>query len=76
MQEFPDFQGHRYTDLDFVSHYYYGGRKLALSEIGHLREIAEHYAYAAGGTGVFYRLAGQVADRARIARHGGFTHPF
>lgn len=47
LQEFPPVRTHRYGDLDFVAHYYYGGgRSLTLDEIGHLREIAEHYAWS------------------------------
>lgn len=34
-------------------------------EIGHLREIAEQYAYGDGAEGAFRRLANQIADQAR-----------
>lgn len=77
MQDFSSVQTHRYGDLDFVAHYYYGdGRELTLNEIGHLREIAEHYAYSAGYHGAFRRLADQIADQARKAEHGSFTYAF
>jgi SPP1 gp7 family putative phage head morphogenesis protein len=69
MQEFPPVQTHRYGDLDFVAHYYFGGgRDLTLEEIGHLREIAEHYAYVTGDEGAFRRLSNQIADEARSVR--------
>ncbi len=34
-------------------------------EIGHLNEIAQHYAYDVDGVGVFRRLSNQIADEAR-----------
>ena len=73
MQDFPPAQTHRYGDLDFVAHYYYGGgRELTLSEIGHLSEIAEHYAYATGNEGAFRRLSNQISDEARRVGSGRF----
>lgn len=66
----------RWTDSDFVYHYYFGeGRPVTLLEIGHLREIAEHYAYVASG-GVFRRLAGQIASEARASPVGPFDYDF
>jgi SPP1 gp7 family putative phage head morphogenesis protein len=77
MQDFPPVQTHRYGDFDFVAHYYYGGgRELTLSEIGHLREIAEHYAYVTGNEGAFRRLSNQIADEARKVRTGNFSYDF
>ena len=77
MQDFPPVQTHRYGDIDFVAHYYYGGgRELTLMEIGHLREIAEYYAYATGDEGAFRRLSNQIADEARQARSGSFSFGF
>ena len=47
MQNFPRLRAHRYGDVDFVAHYYYGGgRTLTLLEVGQLQEIAEYYAYS------------------------------
>lgn len=77
MQEFPPVRTHRYGDLDFVAHYYYGGgQALTLSETGHLREIAEHYAYSTGNEGAFRRLSDQIADAARNVRSGEFSYDF
>jgi hypothetical protein len=39
-------------------------------EIGHLNDIARHYAYDVDGEGAFRRLADQIADK---ARKGGAT---
>lgn len=38
-----------------------------MSEIGHLRDIVELYAYETGTEGAFRRLSDQIADRARTA---------
>lgn len=38
------------------------GKPVKLREIGHLREVAEHYAY---GLGTFHRLPGQIVRFAR-----------
>jgi hypothetical protein len=77
MKEFPSEPPYRYGDLDFVSHYYYGeGRTLTLSEIGHLREIAEYYAYSAGGEGIFRKLSDQIVDAVRKASAGQVVYPF
>lgn len=76
-QEFPPVVTHRYGDLDFVAHYYYGGgRTLTLSEIGQLREIAEYYAYSTGTEGAFRRLSGQIAHEARKAQSSAFSFDF
>ena len=41
--------GARWENLDFIRHFYFGGgRGVSLSEIGHLSEIAEHWAYHHG----------------------------
>ena len=61
----------RWTNRDFVRHYYRGGgRAVDLLEIGHLREIAEHYAYGDGAEGAFRRLANQIAKEARESGTG------
>lgn len=66
----------RWTDRDFVYHYYFGeGRPVTLLEIGHLREIAEHYAYVVNG-GVFRRLAGQIASEARKQKEDLLVYDF
>lgn len=60
-----------------MAHYYYGGgRSLTLDEIGHLREVAEHYAWVTGDEGVFRRLSGQIADEARKSRAVRFSYDF
>ena len=67
----------RWTDADFVHHYYFGsGRPVTLLEIGHLREIAEQYAYGTFPDGVFRRLADQIADEARETGPGQLVYPF
>jgi SPP1 gp7 family putative phage head morphogenesis protein len=67
----------RWTDADFVRHYYFGaGRPVTLLEIGHLREIAEQYAYDALGDGAFRRLSDQIADAARKNGPGRLTYSF
>lgn len=67
----------RWTDTDFVNHYYFGGgRSVNLLEIGHLREIAEQYAWNDGAQGAFRRLADQIADAARRAESGAFSYDF
>lgn len=67
----------RWTNPDFVSHYRNGGgRAVDLLEIGHLREIAEQYAYADGAEGAFRRLADQIADAARNQRLGTLRYNF
>lgn len=77
MQGFPTAQGHRYGDVDFVAHYYYGGgQALTLSEIGHLQEIAEHYAYETGNEGAFRRLSSQIASEARKVQPGRISYEF
>ncbi len=64
----------RWTDVEFVSHYYFGnGQSVDLLEIGHLREIAEEYAWEHGA---FRRLCDQIADTARRARQGKFAYDF
>lgn len=58
----------RWEDSDFVWHFFTGGgRSVTLSEIGHLRDIVELYAYETGTEGAFRRLSDQIADRARTA---------
>ena len=58
--------GRRWTDLDFVVHFYGGGgRYVTLSEIGQFAEIVQEYAYFSRGDGAYNRLKGQIADWAR-----------
>jgi hypothetical protein len=67
----------RWTNRDFVRHYYYGGgRAVTLLEIGHLREIAEQYANGDGTEGAFRRLADQIADAARASGVGALSYDF
>jgi SPP1 gp7 family putative phage head morphogenesis protein len=67
----------RWTDRDFVSHYYRGnGRATTLLEIGHLREIAEEYAFKTGTRGAFRRLSGQIASAARDQGPGAVVYDF
>ena len=66
-----------WTDLDFVSHYYFGGgRTVTLEEIGHLRAIAEQYAYRDGQEGAFRRLVGQIASESRKQGDGPMSYLF
>jgi SPP1 gp7 family putative phage head morphogenesis protein len=66
--------GDRWENHDFVWHFFAGaGGGVMLSEIGHLREIIEQYAYQDGTEGAFRRLADQIADRARA---GDFPYDF
>lgn len=67
----------RWSNKDFRRYYFFGGgRPVTLLEIGHLREIAEHYAYSTGVEGAFRRLAGQIATAARGRGPGTFTYDF
>jgi SPP1 gp7 family putative phage head morphogenesis protein len=67
----------RWITPDFMRHYYYGdGRPVTLLEIGHLRAIAEYYAYDTGAEGAFRRLSDQIAGAAREEGAGPFTYPF
>ena len=77
MSELETSSSYRWIDLDFMAHYYYGnGTAVTLSEIGHLRDIAEQYAYADGKEGAFRRLSDQIADEARKVRSGSIALPF
>lgn len=68
---------YRWTDIDFVSHYYFGdGLAVDLREIGHLNEIVQQYAWNDGAEGTFRRLADQIPDKARDAKSGAFSHIF
>lgn len=67
----------RWTNWDFVVHYYTGrGRGVDLLEIGHLREIAEQYAFLDKDEGAFRRLVDQIARKARGQGGGAITHPY
>lgn len=60
-----------------MSHYYGGnGRPVTLLEIGHLREIAEEYAFNTGTRGAFRRLSGQIASAARDQGPGAVVYDF
>lgn len=78
--DFPDFAPpppYRWGDLDFVSHYYYGGGvAITLAEIGHLQEIVEQYAYNDGDEGAYRRLSNQIADAAREVGSGNVEYDF
>ena len=77
MSELETSSSYRWIDLDFMAHYYYGnGTAVTLSEIGHLRDIAEQYAYADGKEGAFRRLSDQIADEARKVRSGSLAYYF
>jgi hypothetical protein len=68
---------YRWTSLDFVAHYYFGnGAPVTLAEIGHLREIAEYYAYETLGDGAFRRLSDQIASAARLSGAGAVSLSF
>lgn len=67
----------RWTNLDFVGHYYAGGgRAIDLLEMGHLLEIAEQYAYGDGNEGAFRRLSDQIVDEARQSGSGPISQSF
>lgn len=69
--------GDRWEGRRFVAHFYLGGgRAVTLHEIGHLREIVEHYAYEAGVEGAYRRLSGQIASAARDKGPGAFEYEF
>lgn len=78
--DFPDLPPappYRWGDLDFISHYYYGGGvAITLAEIGHLQEIVEQYAYNDGREGAYRRLSNQISDAAREAGAGTFAYEF
>ncbi|WP_323716074.1 hypothetical protein [Paracoccus aminovorans] len=60
-----------------MHHYYFGGgQAVTLDEIGHLRDIAEQYAYRDGTEGAFRRLSGQIADAAREQGTGPVGYDF
>lgn len=62
----------RWENHDFIWHFYTGqGRGVTLSEIGHLREIVEQYAYHDGDEGAYRRLSDQIAREARDAFASG-----
>jgi len=67
----------RWSNIDFVRHYYFGGgRPVDLLEIGHLREVAEQYAYMDRVDGAFRRLSDQITDKARENGPGFLNYPF
>lgn len=69
--------GDRWSNLDFVRHYYNGGgRSVTLLDIGHLREVAEQYAYDDGTEGAFRRLTDQIVNEARAAGAGSLSYDF
>lgn len=68
---------YRWTDIDFVAHYYYGdGLAVDLREIGHLSQIVEQYAWNDGAEGAFRRLADQIAEEGRNATNDTFSFDF
>ncbi|MFO1089568.1 MAG: minor capsid protein [Hyphomicrobiales bacterium] len=69
--------GQRWADSDFVRHYFRGnGRRVDLRDIGHLKEIAEHYAYGVSTAGAFRYLADQIASKARQIGLGRVDYDF
>lgn len=61
-----DAAANRWENNDFIWHFYFGeGQEVTLTEIGHLDEIIQQYAYMDGNEGVYRRLADQIADAAR-----------
>ncbi len=61
--------------FDFVWHAVKHGDAVTLSEIGHLQDVIDHYAYVVNG-GVFERINRQVIDAARKTRKGYFPYGF
>lgn len=67
----------RWMTNDFLDHYFgKTGRPVTLLEIGHLREIAEYYAFDDGIEGAFRRLSDQIAVEARKVESRMITYPF
>ena len=61
---------------DFIRHAFKDPRPVTLSEIGHLQDIINHYAYSAEEGGIFKNVNEQVIDAARKARNGYFFYDF
>ncbi len=66
----------KWKGVDFVRHAAKDGGAVTLSQIGHLQDIINHYAYVAKEGGVFERINRQVIDKARRSGNGYFTYPF
>jgi hypothetical protein len=59
----------RWTDMDFVLHFFFGGGKeKTLEEIGLLGPVIDHAKQI-----MFDNVLAQVADRARLTKDGPFT---
>lgn len=67
---------YRWKSVDFLTHLYAGGAPVSLSEIGHLNDIAAHYAHFDGEKGAFRRLSDQIVEAAREQGSGSFRYPF
>lgn len=64
----------RWNTTDMTTHFYTGnGEGVTLAQMGHLAEIAEHWAY---GLGVLERWTSEIIREARDAPSGSFTHYF
>lgn len=66
--------GPRWENNDFVWHFFTGnGRSLSLSQIGHLYEIANYWAY---GLSIFQNWNVQIVEEARKRGHGNIRVEF
>lgn len=69
--------GPRWGNTDFVWHFYTGnGKEVTLREIGHLRAIAQHWAYEVDGTGRLEAWTQQILSEARKVKNGIVTKKF
>lgn len=66
----------KWKGVDFIRHAFKDPRAVTLSEIGHLLDIINHYAYSAEEGGIFKNVNEQVIDAARKARNGYFFYDF
>jgi len=62
--------------MDFVRHAIKDGRDVTLTEIGHLQDVIDHYAYSVKEGGIFKKVNEQVIDAARKVRNGYFPYDF
>lgn len=67
----------KWAIVDFIRHFYTGeGRGVTLSEIGHLRDIVEQYAYHDDGMGAHRRLTEDIVAGARAQGSGPLAFSF
>lgn len=67
----------KWAIADFIRHFYTGeGRGVTLSEIGHLRDIVEQYAYYDDGMGAHRRLTEDIVASARAQGSGRLAFAF